>query len=174
MADGRLRRDLRSGKRGRHHAGRAGIRHQEAGREGSRVEVGPGREGHRRRSENQGSGQGTRTAGARVRRAAQSFQSRCDRGFQERRLPRVRAALAAMGEYIPPIALAGGFTFEDQIFKGFALCAPYVKLIAWARSPLAAAMVAKNIGKAVEAQTLPIYVERFGTTVDEIFVTSTE
>ena len=82
--------------------------------------------------------------------------------------------LAARGEYIPPIALAGGFTFEDQIFKGFALCAPYVKLIAWARSPLAAAMVAKNIGKAVEAQTLPIYVERFGTTVDEIFVTSTE
>jgi glutamate synthase domain-containing protein 2 len=82
--------------------------------------------------------------------------------------------LAAKGEYIPPIALAGGFTFEDQIFKGFALCAPYVKLIGWARSPLAAAMVAKNIGKAIEAQTLPIYVERFGTTVDEIFVTSTE
>jgi glutamate synthase domain-containing protein 2 len=78
------------------------------------------------------------------------------------------------GEYVPPIALAGGFTFEDQIFKGFALCAPYVKLIGWARSPLAAAMVAKNIGKSIEAQTLPIYIERFGTTVDEIFVSSTE
>ncbi len=82
--------------------------------------------------------------------------------------------LQKRGEYVPPIALAGGFTFEDQIFKGFALCAPYVKLIAWARSPLAAAMVAKNIGKAVEQQNLPIYIERFGTTVDEIFVTSTE
>jgi glutamate synthase domain-containing protein 2 len=82
--------------------------------------------------------------------------------------------LRRKGEYVPPIALAGGFTFEDQIFKGFALCAPYVKLIGWARSPLAAAMVAKNIGKAVEQQNLPIYVERFGTTVDEIFVTSTE
>jgi glutamate synthase domain-containing protein 2 len=78
------------------------------------------------------------------------------------------------GEYVPPIALAGGFTFEDQIFKGFAMCAPYVKLIAWARSPLAAAMVAKNIGKAIEGQSLPIYIERFGTTVDEIFVSSTE
>jgi len=78
------------------------------------------------------------------------------------------------GEYIPPIALAGGFTFEDQIFKGFALCAPYVKLIGWARSPLAAAMVAKTIGKSIESQTLPIYIERFGTTVDEIFVSSTE
>jgi glutamate synthase domain-containing protein 2 len=82
--------------------------------------------------------------------------------------------LKRKGEYIPPIALAGGFTFEDQIFKGFALCAPYVKMIGWARSPLAAAMVAKNIGKAIEGQSLPIYVERFGTTVDEIFVTSTE
>ena len=82
--------------------------------------------------------------------------------------------LKRKGEYIPPIALAGGFTFEDQIFKGFALCAPYVKMIAWARSPLAAAMVAKNIGKAIEGQSLPIYVERFGTTVDEVFVSSTE
>lgn len=82
--------------------------------------------------------------------------------------------LKRKGEYVPPIALAGGFTFEDQIFKGFALCAPYVKMIAWARSPLAAAMVAKNIGKAIEGQSLPIYIERFGTTVDEVFVSSTE
>ena len=82
--------------------------------------------------------------------------------------------LKRKGEYIPPIALAGGFTFEDQIFKGFALCAPYVKMIAWARGPLAAAMVAKNIGKAIEGQSLPIYIERFGTTIDEVFVTSTE
>jgi glutamate synthase domain-containing protein 2 len=82
--------------------------------------------------------------------------------------------LKRKGEYVPPIALAGGFTFEDQIFKGFALCAPYVKLIGWARGPLAAAMVAKNIGKAIEGQNLPIYIERFGTTVDEIFVSSTE
>ncbi|HZQ68139.1 MAG TPA: glutamate synthase-related protein [Terriglobales bacterium] len=82
--------------------------------------------------------------------------------------------LKRKGEYVPPIALAGGFTFEDQIFKGFALCAPYVKMIAWARSPLAAAMVAKNIGKAIEGSSLPIYIERFGTTVDEVFVSSTE
>jgi glutamate synthase domain-containing protein 2 len=78
------------------------------------------------------------------------------------------------GEYIPPIALAGGFTFEDQMFKGFALCAPYVKLIAWARGPLAAAMVAKTIGKSIEAQDLPIYIQRFGMTVDEVFVTAPE
>lgn len=82
--------------------------------------------------------------------------------------------LAAKNEYLPAIALAGGFTFEDQIFKGFALCAPYVKLIAWARGPLAAAMVAKTIGKSIERSDLPIYIQRFGTTVDEIFVTAPE
>jgi glutamate synthase domain-containing protein 2 len=82
--------------------------------------------------------------------------------------------LAAKKEYIPSIALAGGFTFEDQIFKGFALCAPYVKLIAWARGPLAAAMVAKTIGNSIERGDLPIYIQRFGTTVDEVFVTSPE
>lgn len=82
--------------------------------------------------------------------------------------------LAERGDYIPPIALAGGFTFEDQVFKGFALCAPYVKMIAWARGPLAAAMVAKTIGKSIEAQNLPIYIQRFGMTVDEVFVTAPE
>jgi glutamate synthase domain-containing protein 2 len=82
--------------------------------------------------------------------------------------------LKKKGEFIPGIALAGGFTFEDQIFKGFALCAPYVKLIDMARSPLAAAMVAKTIGKGIESQNLPIYIERFGTSVDEVFVTAPE
>jgi len=82
--------------------------------------------------------------------------------------------LAKKGRPIPPIALAGGFTFEDQIFKGLALAAPYVKMIAWARSPLAAAMVGKTIGKHIQDSNLPVYVERFGTTTDEVFVTAPE
>ncbi|MFQ5662533.1 MAG: FMN-binding glutamate synthase family protein [Terriglobia bacterium] len=82
--------------------------------------------------------------------------------------------LAKKGHYLPPIALAGGFTFEDQVFKGLALGAPYVKLIAWARSPLAAAMVGKTIGRHIEANSLPVYIERFGTTVSEVFVTAPE
>jgi glutamate synthase domain-containing protein 2 len=82
--------------------------------------------------------------------------------------------LKEQNEFIPDIALAGGFTFEDQMFKGFALCAPYVKLIAWARGPLAAAMVAKTIGKSIEERSLPIYVQRFGLTVDDVFVTAPE
>ena len=80
--------------------------------------------------------------------------------------------LAAKGRPVPALALAGGFTFEDQIFKGLALGAPYVKLIGMARSPLAAAMVGKTLGKAIDSGELPVYVERFGRTRDEIFVTS--
>jgi hypothetical protein len=75
---------------------------------------------------------------------------------------------------VPALALAGGFTFEDQIFKGLALGAPYVKLIGMARSPIAAAMVGKTIGSAIQSQMLPVYVERFGNSIDEIFVTSHE
>ncbi len=82
--------------------------------------------------------------------------------------------LAKKGRYVPPLALAGGFTFEDQIFKGLALAAPYARMIGWARSPLAAAMVAKTIGRHIEESALPIYIQRFGTTISEVFVTAPE
>ena len=78
------------------------------------------------------------------------------------------------GEYVPSLALAGGFTFEDQIFKGLALGAPFVKLIGMARSPIAAAMVGKTIGRSIDERQVPVYVERFGVTKDEIFVTAPE
>lgn len=82
--------------------------------------------------------------------------------------------LAAKGEHIPTIVAAGGFTFEDQIFKGLALGAPFVKLVGMARSPIAAAMVGKTIGRTIEEHQVPVYVERFGTSVDDIFVTAAE
>ena len=80
--------------------------------------------------------------------------------------------LADKGEHVPAIVFAGGFTFEDQIFKGLAFGAPFVKMIGMARSPIAAAMVGKTIGKTIEEHQLPVYVERFGRTKDEIFVTA--
>jgi len=82
--------------------------------------------------------------------------------------------LADKGEYVPPLALAGGFILEDQMFKGLALGAPFVKLIGMARSPIAAAMVGKTLGKTIDDNQLPVYVERFGNKKDEIFVTSGE
>jgi hypothetical protein len=80
--------------------------------------------------------------------------------------------LAKKGEYVPDIALASGFIMEDQMFKGLSLCAPYCKAISMARSPLAAAMVGKTIGKCIEENKLPIYMERFGHTKESIFVTA--
>jgi glutamate synthase domain-containing protein 2 len=82
--------------------------------------------------------------------------------------------LVQRGEYIPDIAIAGGFAFEDQMFKGLALGAPYFKLIGMARAPLAAAMVGKTIGRRIEDGDIPVYVVRFGETVEEIFVTAPE
>ncbi len=80
--------------------------------------------------------------------------------------------LAGMKKYVPPLVVAGGFTFEDQIFKGLALGAPFVKMVGMARAPVAAAMVGKTIGLAIESQQLPVYVERFGNAKEEIFVTA--
>ena len=80
--------------------------------------------------------------------------------------------LADKGQHVPAIAVAGGFTFEDQIFKGLAMGAPFVKLVGMARSPIAAAMVGKTIGRTISERQIPVYVERFGNTQDEIFVTA--
>ncbi len=78
------------------------------------------------------------------------------------------------GEYIPDVVAAGGITFEDQIYKALALGAPYFKAVGMARAPLAATMVGKTIGKRIEEGQVPVYVERFGSTAEEIFVTAPE
>ncbi len=80
--------------------------------------------------------------------------------------------LAKNDKYVPDIAIAGGFSFEDQMMKGLALGAPYFKLIGMARAPLAAAMVGKTIGKKIDEGMVPVYIERFGNTPEEIFVTA--
>ncbi len=89
-------------------------------------------------------------------------------------LHRYASRIHERGGHLPAIAVAGGFTFEDQIFKGLALGAPYAKLVGMARAPLAAAMVGKTIGRAIDDGNLPVYVERFGRTREEIFVTAAE
>jgi glutamate synthase domain-containing protein 2 len=80
--------------------------------------------------------------------------------------------LKKRGEYVPDIAFAGGITFEDQIFKALSLGAPYTKLVGMARGPLCAAMVGKTIGKKIEEEEIPVFVERFGSRKEEIFVTA--
>jgi glutamate synthase domain-containing protein 2 len=76
------------------------------------------------------------------------------------------------GEHIPDVAVAGGITLEDQIYKALSLGAPYFKAVGMARGPMAATMVGKTIGKRIEEGQIPVYVERFGDTAEEIFVTA--
>jgi glutamate synthase domain-containing protein 2 len=79
--------------------------------------------------------------------------------------------LAKKGKYVPSVVFAGGITLEDQIMKGFALGAPYVKAIGMARSSLAAVMVGNTIGSKLLAGEVPAAVKEFGTTMDEVFIT---
>ncbi len=82
--------------------------------------------------------------------------------------------LAKRGEYVPDVAVAGGFILEDQMLKGLALGAPFAKLVGMARGPLAATMVGKTIGKRIEQGKIPASVAKYGETRDEIFVTARE
>jgi glutamate synthase domain-containing protein 2 len=81
--------------------------------------------------------------------------------------------LAAKGAYIPDIAIAGGFSAEDQIFKVLAMGAPYVKAVCMGRALMIPGMVGKNISVWLEGggMNLPATVAQYGATVEEIFVT---
>ena len=63
--------------------------------------------------------------------------------------------LAAKGEYVPDIAIAGGFSSEDHIFKVLAMGAPYTKAVCMGRALMIPGMVGKNIGKWIKANDLP-------------------
>jgi len=82
--------------------------------------------------------------------------------------------LAARGAYIPPVAIAGGFTLEDHMFKGLAMGAPYIKAIGMARSALTAAMVGKTVGEAVKSGKVPAEYKKYGETVEQVFVAACE
>jgi len=78
--------------------------------------------------------------------------------------------LAAKGAYVPDIAMAGGFSTEDHIFKAIAMGAPFVKAVCMGRALIIPGMVGKNIGIWLKEGNLPKTVAQYGTTVEEIFV----
>jgi glutamate synthase domain-containing protein 2 len=73
---------------------------------------------------------------------------------------------------VPDIAIAGGFSTEDHIFKVLAMGAPYTKAVCMGRALMIPGMVGKNIGHWLEegANALPKTISTFGTKVEEIFV----
>lgn len=70
---------------------------------------------------------------------------------------------------LPQVAIAGGFAMEDQVFKGLALGAPFIKLIGIGRAAMAAAMTGKQIGDLISTGAVPSEYQRFGSTKEEIF-----
>jgi glutamate synthase domain-containing protein 2 len=78
--------------------------------------------------------------------------------------------LAARGEWVPDIAIAGGFSAEDHLFKVLAMGAPYTKAICMGRALMIPGMVGKNIGQWIEKDDLPKTVSAYGQTVEEIFI----
>ncbi|MCR4420434.1 MAG: FMN-binding glutamate synthase family protein [Clostridia bacterium] len=94
--------------------------------------------------------------------------------YIESLLYRYLERLAARGQYIPPVAIAGGFTLEDHVFKGLALGAPYVKAVGMARAPLAAAMVGKTIGTRLKEGKVSNEYKAYGETLEQVFVLAQE
>ena len=81
--------------------------------------------------------------------------------------------LAAKGAFVPDIAISGGFSTEDHIFKVLAMGAPFVKAVCMGRALMIPGMVGKNIGLWLREglNALPPTIAQFGTKVEEIFIT---
>ncbi|MBE0477124.1 MAG: FMN-binding glutamate synthase family protein [Coriobacteriia bacterium] len=75
------------------------------------------------------------------------------------------------GGRVPDIAIAGGFSTEDHIFKVLAMGAPHTKAVCMGRALMIPGFVGKNIDLWMKAQDLPKTVSKFGDVPEEIFVT---
>lgn len=82
--------------------------------------------------------------------------------------------LAQKGFKVPDLAIGGGISTEDGIFKVLAMGSPYVKAVCMGRALMIPAMVGKNIGEWIKSGTLPKTVSKYGSSVEEIFVTYEE
>ncbi len=79
--------------------------------------------------------------------------------------------LRAKGAFIPDIAIAGGFSSEDHIFKVLAMGAPHTKAVCMGRALMIPGFVGGSIERWMKTSDLPKTVAEFGTTKEEIFVT---
>jgi glutamate synthase domain-containing protein 2 len=71
---------------------------------------------------------------------------------------------------VPDIAMAGGFSTEDGVYKAIAMGAPYVKAVCMGRALMIPGMVGKNIGEWIKKGDLPKTVSKYGSKIEEIFV----
>jgi glutamate synthase domain-containing protein 2 len=78
--------------------------------------------------------------------------------------------LSKRGLRVPDIAIAGGFSTEDGVFKALAMGAPYVKAVCMGRALMIPAMVGKNIAEWLGNGKLPKNIAQYGKSPEEIFV----
>ena len=85
--------------------------------------------------------------------------------------------LAARGEWIPDLAMAGGFSTEDHILKVLAMGAPYFRAVCMGRALMIPGFVGDNIEAVLKGSgntrwpKLPKTVSDYGETPEQIFAT---
>ncbi|MGE5173840.1 MAG: FMN-binding glutamate synthase family protein [Betaproteobacteria bacterium] len=80
--------------------------------------------------------------------------------------------LKAKGKYVPDMAIAGGFSLEDHVFKALALGAPFFKAVCMGRALMVPAFVGKNIKKWIDENKLPVDIKKYGDVPERIFITT--
>ena len=78
--------------------------------------------------------------------------------------------LARRGMKVPDLAMAGGFSSEDGVFKAIAMGSPNVKAVCMGRALMIPEMVGKNICNWISKGELPKTVSKYGSQLEEIFV----
>ncbi|MBD3175265.1 MAG: FMN-binding glutamate synthase family protein [Armatimonadia bacterium] len=85
--------------------------------------------------------------------------------------------LARRGEWVPDLAMAGGFSTEDHLFKVLAMGSPFFKAVCMGRALMIPGFVGDNIagvlgheGAQSRWESLPSTVSRYGETPEQIFV----
>jgi len=85
--------------------------------------------------------------------------------------------IATRGGWVPDLAMAGGFSTEDHIFKVLAMGSPYFKAVCMGRALMIPGFVGDNIDKVVNGKKegywdkLPKVVADYGSKPEEIFTT---
>ncbi|HSB31738.1 MAG TPA: FMN-binding glutamate synthase family protein [Candidatus Sulfobium mesophilum] len=80
--------------------------------------------------------------------------------------------MRAKGKYVPDLAIAGGFSLEDHVFKALAIGAPYFKAVCMGRATMIPAMVGKNIARWLSESKLPPEIKKHGENLETIFVSA--
>ncbi|GAB4387878.1 MAG: FMN-binding glutamate synthase family protein [Thermodesulfovibrionales bacterium] len=83
---------------------------------------------------------------------------------------RFASQLKAKGRHVPDIAMAGGFSMEDHIFKAIALGAPFVKAVCMGRALMIPAFIGKNIQQWIAEEKLPVDIKKYGDVAERIFI----